>query len=295
MPTARLSNVMIAYEVDGDLSDPPIVLIHGLGRQLIEWDPLLVGRIVSAGYSVVRLDNRDVGESSHLAEKVALGEIRRALEAGDEVAVPYRLEDMAADVVGLLDHLGIEAAPVVGVSMGGMIGQTLAIETPGRVRSLTSIMSSTGDWEVGVPDAEGMRALFHAPPPDGERAVDTILETRRMLATEGTFDEEAERTLVTAAINRSFDPAGVGRQLAAIWASGDRTERLRSLDVPTLVVHGAADQLVALSGGEATAAAIPRARLLVVDGMGHDLPCLHWDRILGVLLTFLAANAGRVC
>jgi pimeloyl-ACP methyl ester carboxylesterase len=191
---------------------------------------------------------------------------------------------MAADAAGVLDYLGLDAAHVVGVSMGGMIGQTLALEAPKRVLSLTSIMASTGSWEVGAPSAAGTRALFHAPPPDRAGAIEATLVVRRLLATEGAFDEAAERELATAAIDRSFDPAGIGRQLAAIWASGDRTQRLRSLEVSTLVIHGTADDLVALSGGEATAAAIPDAQLVVIEGMGHDLPRVHWDEILGTIL-----------
>ena len=284
MSVALANGMTIAYEVDGDPGDPPVLLIHGLGRQLIEWHPDFIDRIASAGYFVIRIDNRDVGLSTHFTEKVALGEIRRALERGEEVVVPYFLDDMAADAAGVLDHLGLAAAHVVGVSMGGMIGQTLALEAPERVLSLTSIMASTGNWEVGAPSAAGTRALFHAPPPEVAGAIDATLETRELLATPGTFDAAAERAVVAAAIDRSFDPAGIGRQLAAIWASGDRTERLRSLDVPTLVIHGTADHLVGLSGGEATAAAIPDAQLVAIEEMGHDLPRVHWDEILSAIV-----------
>ena len=284
MPLAPANELTIAYEVDGNPADSPVLFIHGLGRQLIEWDPDFVDRIVLAGYSVIRMDNRDAGLSTRFEQKVALGEIRRTLERGDEVEVPYLLEDMASDAAGLLDHLGLDAAHVVGVSMGGMIGQTLALEAPERVLSLTSIMASTGSWEVGAPSAAGTRALFHAPPPDDAGAIEATLETRELLATPGTFDATAERALITAAIERSFDPAGIGRQLAAIWASGDRTDRLRALDVPTLVIHGTGDDLVGLSGGEATAQAVPGARMVAIVDMGHDLPRRHWGEILGAML-----------
>lgn len=294
MPLAPANGVTIAYEVDGDPGDPPVFLIHGLGRQLIEWDQRFVDRVVAAGYFVIRMDNRDVGLSTHFGGKLALGEIRRALERGGEVVVPYLLRDMAADSAGLLDHLGVGAAHVVGVSMGGMIGQTLALAAPERLLSLTSIMASTGSWEVGAPSAVGTRALFHAPPPDDAGAIEATLETRELLATPGTFDAVAERALITAAIDRSFDPAGIGRQLAAIWASGDRTDRLRSLDVPTLVIHGTGDHLVGISGGEATAQAVPGARLVAIAGMGHDLPEKHWDEILDATLGhFATAESGR--
>jgi pimeloyl-ACP methyl ester carboxylesterase len=284
LPVAHANGLTIAYEVDGNPGDTPVLLLHGLGRQLIEWHPDFVDRVVLGGYFVIRLDNRDVGLSTHFEEKVALGEIRRALERGDEVVVPYLLEDMAADAAAVLDYLGLAAAHVVGVSMGGMIGQTMALEAPERVLSLTSIMASTGSWKVGAPSREGMRALFHAPPSDAAGAIEATLETRELLATPGTFGVAAERELATAAIDRSFDPAGIGRQLAAIWASGDRTVRLRSLEVPTLVIHGTADHLVGVSGGVATAAAIPDAQLVVIAGMGHDLPRVHWDEISSALL-----------
>ena len=294
MPVAAVNGLNIAYEVDGDLGNVPVLLLHGLGRQLIEWDQALVDRITAAGYLVIRMDNRDVGLSTHFEEKLALGEIRRALERGDEVVVPYLLCDMAADSVGLLGHLGLGAAHVVGVSMGGMIGQTLALDAPGRALSLTSIMASTGSWEVGTPSAAGTRALFHAPPPDDAGAIEVTLETRELLATPGTFDAAAERALITSAIHRSFDPAGIGRQLAAIWASGDRTARLRSLDVPTLVIHGTADHFVGISGGEATAGAVPGARLVAIEGMGHDLPQKHWDEVLGAIIAhFESLHRGR--
>lgn len=284
MPVAAVNGLTIAYDVDGNPGAPPVLLIHGLGRQLIEWDPELVDRITSAGYFAIRMDNRDVGLSTHFDEKVALGEIRRALERGDQVVVPYLLDDMASDATGLIDHLGLDAVHVVGVSVGGMVGQTLALDAPDRVLSLTSIMASTGSWAVGAPSAAGTRALLRAPPPDRPGAIEATLETRRLLATPGAFDAEAERAVITAAIERSFDPAGIGRQVAAIWASGDRTDRLRSLGAPTLVIHGTADQLVAMSGGEATAAAIPGARLVAIEGMGHDLPRTHWDAVVGALL-----------
>jgi pimeloyl-ACP methyl ester carboxylesterase len=287
LPRVVVNDLAIAYETDGDPGDAPLLLLHGLGRQLIEWDPEFVDRVVAGGYFVIRMDHRDAGLSSHFGEKVALGEIRQALERGEHVVVPYRLADMAGDVVGLLDHLALPAVHVAGVSMGGMIGQALAILAPERVQSLTSIMAATGDWSVGLPSAAGLRALLRAPPPDRAGAIEAALETRRLLATPGTFDEPAERAVVAAAIDRSFDPAAVGRQLAAMWASGDRTERLRSLAVPTLVIHGTNDHLIDFSGAAATAAAIPGARLIAIAGMGHDLPREHWDQVLTVLFDHL--------
>jgi pimeloyl-ACP methyl ester carboxylesterase/ribosomal protein S18 acetylase RimI-like enzyme len=285
---AHLPEIDIAYTLEGD-DDVTILLIHGLGGQLIDWDPAFVTRLVAAGYRVLRMDNRDAGASTHLEGKAPLGEIRRAVEAGGEPAVPYRLADMANDAAALLDHLGIESAHLVGVSMGGYIAQELAIRDPDRVLSLTSIMSSTGDRRVGRPSRDGLRALFRAPAADPAAAVDDMVDARRILATPGSFDADRERRRVIAAVARSYDPSATGRQLAAIWASGDRTSRLRRLDTPALVIHGDADHLVDVSGARATAAAIAGARLEIIEGMGHDLPPRFWGHILGAIVTHLDA------
>lgn len=263
-----------------------VLLVHGLGRQSTEWDPAFVRRLVAAGYRVVVMDNRDSGLSRHFHEagKAPLGDIRRAVERGERPDVAYRLADMADDVAGVLSDEGVEAAHVVGVSMGGYIAQELAIHHPNRVHTLTSIMSSTGDRRVGRPSAVGMRALFRAPAPTPEAAIDDLLEVRHLLATAGTFDRAAERSTIEAAVSRNYDPAGTGRQLAAIWASPDRTDHLRRLTVPTLVIHGDKDELVDVSGGRATAAAVDGAELLVIEGMGHDLPPVHWPVMLRTII-----------
>lgn len=267
-----------------------MLLLHGLGFQLIDWSAVVVHEFVDAGYRVVRMDNRDAGLSTHLDGKVALGDLKRALERDETVDVPYVLADMAADAVGLLDHLGVTTAHVIGVSMGGAIAQEMAIRHPDRLLTLTSIMATTGAADVGQPSPVGTRALFHAPSPDPDRAVDDILAARRMLATPGEFDEPSARREVQAAVERAFDPAGTGRQLAALWASGDRTARLRSTAVPALVIHGDHDQLIDVSGGVATAEAIPGARLVIVEGMGHDLP----ERLLPTIVAEILAHLGAV-
>jgi len=282
-------SIDIAHEVDGGEDRGAVLLIHGLGSQLVDWDPAMVHRFVAAGYRVVRMDNRDAGESTHLHGKVALGELRRSVERGVAVDVPYRLGDMADDAVGVLDHLGVDAAHVIGVSMGGYIAQEMAISHPSRVRSLTSIMSSTGAKDVGQPSAEGNRALFRAPAADPAEAVADMLEARRILATPGAFDEASERVRIRRAVLRSFDPAGTGRQLAAIWAGGDRSMALGRLEVPALVIHGDQDHLVDMSGGVATAATIPLSRLEIIEGMGHDLPPLFWGQIVGTIVEHLDA------
>ncbi len=279
----RLAHAVTPLEADGR---PHVVLITGLGRQLIDWDPALVWRIQGAGYRVITVDNRDAGKSPHLTEigKVPLGEIRRAVERGEPVDVPYLLADMAQDVARTLDELEIDAAHIVGVSMGGYIAQELALIAPERVLTLTSIMSSTGDRTVGQASEVGMRSLFRAPSPEPEDAIEDMLDARRILATPDEFDEALERARVEEAVRRSFHPEATGRQLAAIWASPDRTERLGSLTTPTLVIHGEADELVGVSGGHATAAAIPGAELLVVEGMGHDLPPSRWPVMLPAMV-----------
>jgi pimeloyl-ACP methyl ester carboxylesterase len=271
------NGIEIAYEALGDRADPPLLMIHGLSRQLIDWRDDLLAALVARGLRVIRFDNRDAGESTHMHEAGSAD--LAAAAAGN---APYRLSDMAADCAGLLDALGIESAHVAGVSLGGMIAQTLAIEHPDRVRSLTSIMSTTGAPGVGEPSPAAREVLVSPPARDVEDAVRLRLESQRVIGSPG-FDRDEEWIAENArrAYERAFDPPGVGRQLAAIIASGDRTGGLRELDVPTLVLHGEDDPLIGISGGRATAAAIPGAELVTIPGMGHDLPVGVYDRLVG--------------
>ncbi|HEX5061270.1 MAG TPA: alpha/beta hydrolase, partial [Kofleriaceae bacterium] len=243
--------------------------------QLIGWPDGLCDEIVGRGLHVIRFDNRDVGESTHLTSAPTPNFI--AAMAGDTSSASYSLSDMAGDSVGLLDALGIDSAHLVGASMGGFIAQTIAIEHPTRVRSLTSIMSSTGDRSVGQPHPEGMQ-VFAAPPAFTRE--DVIKRSQNAFRAVGSTGFEVDLDAIGEragrAFDRSFDPLGVMRQGVAVLASGDRTARLRSLDVPTMVIHGAVDKLCDVSGGRATAAAIPGAELLVIEGMGHDLPRALW-------------------
>jgi pimeloyl-ACP methyl ester carboxylesterase len=276
------NGIEIAYEAVGDPAHPPLLLIHGLGRQLIDWRDELVEAFVDRGLRAIRFDNRDAGESTHLHEA---GRPNLAgLFGGDPSAVPYTLSDMAADTAGLLDALGLDSAHMAGVSLGGMIAQTLAAEHPERVRSLSSMMSTTGARDVGNPTPEGRAVLLSSPPGDVEEAVAGRLESQRVIGSPG-FDRDEAWIAENArqAYERSFDPPGVARQLAAVAGSGDRTERLRELDVPTLVVHGEDDPLIGVSGGRATAAAIPGAELVTIPGMGHDLPHAVWNRVVGAI------------
>jgi pimeloyl-ACP methyl ester carboxylesterase len=211
---------------------------------------------------------------------------------GQPIEAPYTLSAMAADAVGLLDALDIRAAHIVGASMGGMIVQTMAIEHPDRVLSLTSIMSTTGHTEVGQPDPESILALLSPAPTDREGAIKQNVETARVISGD-LFDEETARSIATESYDRCFHPAGFAFQLVAIAASGDRTEGLAGVDVPTLVIHGRQDSLVTPSGGEATAAAIPGADLLVLGQMGHDLPERYWPQIADAIFNTAARGLDR--
>ena len=271
--TIALANGLeIRYETFGNPEDPTVLLIMGLGGQLIAWDLDFCGALADRGYFVIRFDNRDSG----LSEKIPCGKIDvlgvlRLAVSGRTPEVPYFISDMARDGLGLLDALEIESAHLVGVSMGGMIAQSMAILSPKHTRTLTSIMSTTGDPGVGLPSASVSSLLFRPPPAERSDSIEDAVEAAR-LTSPVYFDEEEIRQLAAASYDRSFYPEGTGRQLAAILASGDRSEQLQALDVPTLVIHGRRDSLVNFDGGEATARAIPNARLVAFDDMGHDLP-----------------------
>lgn len=280
------SKIEIAYERLGDPAATPVLLIMGLGTQLIGWADDFCNELVRRGLHVIRFDNRDVGESTHM-HHAPLPNLPAAM-GGDYSTATYRLTDMAADAVGLLDVLGIESAHVVGASMGGFIAQTMAIEHPQRVRSLTSIMSSTGSRTVGQMHPEAL-ALFAMPPVvTREQSVQRLIDIFKVIGSPGfTPDLDALRERAGRAFDRANDPLGMARQGLAVLASGDRTERLRSVDVPALVIHGETDKMCDLSGGRATAEAIAGAELFIVDGMGHDMPRAMWptfaDKISAVI------------
>jgi pimeloyl-ACP methyl ester carboxylesterase len=276
---AAANGIEIAYEEFGDPSDPAMLLIMGLGVQMLGWDEELCRMLAARGFRVVRFDNRDVGHSTKIEGGPRPDVMAAAI--GDLRSASYTLGEMADDCVGLLDHLGVEAAHTVGASQGGMIAQTLAIDHPKRVLSLASIMSSTGAREVGQPHPEAIPALLTRPPADREGFAEFVVRTWRVIGSPGfEADEEALRERGRAMFDRGLHPDGTGRQLVAILASGDRTEALRRLDVPALVIHGERDVLIDVSGGKATAAAIPGARLELVEGMGHDLPGQLWPRFV---------------
>lgn len=278
MPRAHANGLDLEYETFGDPADPPMLLVMGLGAQLTAWPVGFCELLAAQGFHVVRFDNRDVGLSSHL-DDLGLPNIP-AIMAGDRSSAPYLLADLAADAAGLLDALGIAKAHFVGASMGGMIVQQLAIDHPDRLLSLCSIMSTTGDRSVGTSSPDAMAVLMRPAGATREEVLAGGLAAQRVIGSPGyPATDEYLLARTAEAFDRAFDPAGVARQMAAVMASPDRTPALREVTVSTLVVHGADDPLVNVTGGKATAAAIPGAELLVVPGMGHDLPTELWPTI----------------
>ena len=281
MAKARNGTVEIEYDHFGQPADPALILVMGYTAQMTAWDVEFCELLAGQGRFVVRFDNRDCGLSSKTAgDPPNVMQLLMKALSGQPIddEVPYTLSDMAADGMAVLDELQIERADVVGASMGGMIAQQMAIEYPDRVRSLTSIMSTTGALGVGQPTPAAQAALFSPPPPDREAVIDWTVDVGRTIAGP-LFDEDVARKRAAASYDRSFHLLGGAFQMAAIAKTGDRTENLGNLDVPTLVVHGKVDPLVQPSGGEATAEAVPGARLLMLDDMGHDLPRPLWGEI----------------
>jgi pimeloyl-ACP methyl ester carboxylesterase len=275
MPTATNGSYQIYYEVLGSADDPAVLLVCGFTGQLISWRDDFCKLLVDQGYRVIRFDNRDVGLSTKTeGPGPNLGAIRDAVRSGEDPAPPYSLADMASDAVAVLDDAGVERAHVMGVSMGGMIAQRIAIDHPGRVASLTSVMSTPSNRD-GRATPEAMAALTTPPPSDRDGYVEHSVATARVYSGPH-FDETDQRELAGAAYDRCFHPRGAAFHMAAIMAAPDRTPQLELLDVPTMVIHGRIDPLIQLDGGEATAAAVPGAVLRVYDDMGHDFPRALW-------------------
>lgn len=279
MPIATNGPVSIYHESFGDPADPALVLVNGLGSQCINYRAEWCELFAAEGFHVVRFDNRDTGLSTGF-EDVApdfVG-VAAAVQAGEVPQVPYTLSHMADDVVAVLDHLGVERAHVMGLSLGGMIVQTLAIDHPERLRSLTSVMSTTGDPDVGQPTDEARALLLGPPATDRDGYISKHLAGLRVWGSPGLVDEVAQVAYAGEAFDRSFRPTGPGRQMMAGVASGSRTAALGAVRVPALVMHGSADTLIDPSGGRRTAEAIPGARFELIEGMGHDYPEALWGR-----------------
>lgn len=291
MPNVRANGIDIEYEEFGSADDPGFLLVMGFSVQMTGWDERFCRQLADHGYRVVRFDNRDVGLSSRITEGPS-PDVGKAL-SGDHSSASYTVGDMADDAAGLIDALGLAPAHVLGVSMGGMIVQSLASRHPDKVASLCSVMSTTGDSSVGAPKPEAIGALMAPPATTREEAGDRAVATSAVIGSPGYPTEEATlRERAMRAFDRSNDPVGVARQLVGILASPARSTDLASLSVPTLVIHGADDPLIDVSGGEATAKAIAGAELLVIPGMGHDLPEALWPTIIDAAVAN-AANAAK--
>jgi pimeloyl-ACP methyl ester carboxylesterase len=286
---ARVGEIDLCYETFGDASAPPMLLVMGLGAQMVLWDDRFCEALAERGFHVIRFDNRDVGRSTILRE---LGiPSRTQLFVRDRRGAKYSLGDMAADVAGLMRALDFGSAHVVGASMGGMIAQTLAIHHPRRVRSLVSIMSSTGNRRVGQAHPRLWPRMVRRPRRDREGYISDFIETYQTIgSTRYPPDPERMRERAERCFARGLHPSGAARQLAAVITAYDRTPFLSELNVPATVIHGSADPLVRPSGGRATADAIPGARLLMLDGMGHDMPPPLWTEIIDAICG--AASSG---
>jgi pimeloyl-ACP methyl ester carboxylesterase len=290
MPRAQVNGLELEYESFGEPASTPLLLVMGLSYQMIEWDDAVCQLIADRGFWVTRFDNRDVGLSSKL-DHLGIPDLLGAM-MGTAPAL-YTLDDMADDAVGLLDVLGVSAAHVVGVSMGGMIAQLIAINHPKRVLSLTSIMSTVGGPSVVQAEPEVIAALMQPPGPTRKERVEHSLRVRRLINGAGLpFDEDRARRKAERAVDRCFHPDGGLRQIVAILAAPDRAPALSLLTIPTLVIHGEQDPLVPPDNGRQTVAALPNARLIMLPDMGHNLPDRVWPDVVDALVG-LAGSAAR--
>jgi pimeloyl-ACP methyl ester carboxylesterase len=280
---ARVGELELCYQTFGADDDPAMLMVMGLGTQMVMWDDELCETLAGQGLRVIRFDNRDSGRSTILRDRGT--PTRRQLTLRDGRGAPYSLDDMAADAVGLLDQLNIEAAHVVGASMGGMIAQLMAINHPSRVRSLVSIMSTTGSRRVGLPRPGMIPLLLRRPSPGRQGYVSDLVSTLRTIGSKRyPIETERLRLLAERCYERGHDRSGTPRQLAAIQTAPDRTAALGRLRLPAAVIHGSDDPLVRPSGGRATAKAIPGARLVMLDGMAHDMPRPLWPQIVETIV-----------
>lgn len=291
MPTAPANGIEICYDTFGQPANPALLLVMGLGGQMTAWEPDFCEALANAGFHVIRFDNRDTGLSTKM-ESAPPPDIGKAM-TGDMSSASYTLWDMADDAVGLLDHLQLERAHIVGASMGGMIVQAIAIRHPHRVISMTSIMSTTGNPNVGQATPAAMTALMAPPATSRDEAIERGKQSARIVGSPGyPAGDEVVAARIARDFDRCFYPIGVARQMLAVMATGDRSEALNTVTAPTLVIHGEDDPLVTLSGGQATAAAIPGARLVTFPGMGHDLPASLRAKFVEVITGHAASVPG---
>lgn len=288
MPTVNANGIQIEYDNFGNPSCPPLLLIMGLGGQLIHWEEDFCRQLADKGLFIIRYDNRDAGLSTKF-EAAGLPDMAELLSArlqGRSIETPYTLEDMAADAAGLLDALNIKKAHICGSSMGGMIAQTLAIRHPARLLSLISIYSTTGDPDLPPLQPAALEALMTPPPADRQGYIEFNVKTMQAIAGSGfPYDAQFIRDISAKAYDRAFYPPGVGRQMLAVMTQENRKPALASVTVPTLVIHGTADPLVPAAHGRDTANAIPGAQLLLVDGLGHELPWIKepWPQVIDAI------------
>ena len=281
VPRAKANGIELEYETLGDRAAEPLLLVAGLSQQLIGWDDDFCSQLADRGFHVIRFDNRDCGLSTWM-EEAGPADIAAAFRGNPKPA--YQLDDLADDAVGLLDALGIGAAHVVGASMGGFIAQLVALNHPDRVLSLTSIMSGPGGHDEVAPKPEGAAVLMARPPATREERIEQAMSLHHaLLGSRDPFDEAFERARATRAVDRAYYPVGIGRQLVAILAAKSRLERLKALRVKTLVIHGIDDVLVPVENGRLVAAAVPGARLVEFEGMGHALPRRVWPQGLDAI------------
>ena len=293
MTAIRANGIQLEYESFGREADPAILLIMGLGGHLTRWNLELCDLLVARGYRVIRFDNRDCGLSTHFSDAPVPD--LRALQNGQPVSLPYTLDDLVADSIGLLDALGIQQAHVAGASMGGAIAQLAAANYPERVLSLTSIMSSSGNPALPAPTPAAATALFAPLPRQRDResiVADSIARYETLESPAYPTDRGRLRQLFADEYERNFDPRGVARQLAALIANGDRRPMLQSITAPSVVLHGAADQLIPVACGEDVARNIPNAELRIIDGMGHDFP-VALSQVIGDAICAAAHRAGQ--
>ena len=286
MPNVTANGIQIEYETFGNDSYPSLLLIMGVGCQMIFWPDEFCDMLTNRGHYVIRFDNRDVGLSSKFEEAGVpdVMEIMSSVLQGEEVKTPYTLDDMADDTIGLLDSLNIEMAHICGVSMGGMIAQVVAYRYPSRVLSLVSLMSTTGNPELPQGNPEALAVLFDPVPEDREANIEHNVKVQQTIGSPGfPFDEDLMRDLVTRSYDRCFYPQGMVRQMAAIIAHGNRKPSLAGITAPTLVIHGSEDPLLPVEGGKDTKESIPGAELLIIDGLGHNLPRGVWPQLVDAI------------